>query len=306
MGYLLLTILFSSLLVVLFREFGRYRRLSLLPVITVNYLVCVAVGVMLQPDYFAQLWAPPRGWITVAAGIGLLFIGLFFLIGTASQRLGVTFTIVMIKLSVVIPTLVSIVAFNDAMDGLRWTGVGAALVATLLLNWRPRRPPGAGLGRSALSWQLIVLLSLVLFLGSGTTDTLFKLFQARFAGQVERPVFVITLFGVAGLSGAIVSAVQLLRGKLRPVWGDLLAGTVLGLPNYFSIFFLTLALKTLPGTIFFPVNNIGQIVLTSLAGMLLYRERLSRYGWAGFALALLAIGLISHGKLARFAAYVFS
>ena len=71
-----------------------------------------------------------------------------------------------------------------------------------------------------------------------------------------------------------------------------LIGILLGIPNYFTVALLVAGLRTLPAVVFFPANNIGQLILGSLAGALLYRERLDALTWVGVGLAATAIILL--------------
>jgi drug/metabolite transporter (DMT)-like permease len=217
--------------------------------------------------------------------------------------MGVTYTMMIIKLSVVVPTLLSIVVFHDAMTPLRWLGVGLALVAIVLLHMRYRG--AAGLPASQ-TWIRIVSVGAVLFLGSGLIDTLFKVFYERYDSMIPANVFIMSLFGVSAMVGSLVVAWQAGRGTLRGGWQNWVAGLALGVPNYFSILTLLLAIRLLPGTVFFPVNNIGQLMLTSLVGLALYREYMPRLSQVGMALALLAIFLIAYDQLAPYLAGLFA
>ena len=65
-------------------------------------------------------------------------------------------------------------------------------------------------------------------------------------------------------------------------------GLILGLINYGSLYFLlgTLESKFLSGATFFPVNNMGVIALTFLAGVALFKERPSSTDWISLMLGL--------------------
>jgi drug/metabolite transporter (DMT)-like permease len=227
---------------------------------------------------------------------------MFLLIGQSSQEMGVTYTMMIIKLSVVVPTLLSIVVFADPMTPLRWSGVGLALVAIVLLHLRYRKTSQLAAGQS---WRKIIGLSIVLFLGSGAIDTLFKIFYERYNSLIPANIFIMTLFGVAALAGVILVGIRLLQGHQYHGWQNWIAGAALGIPNYFSILTLLFAIRILPGTVFFPVNNIGQLLLTSLVGLVVYREYMPRLSQLGMGLAILAIFLIAYEHLGPYIAPLF-
>ena len=76
----------------------------------------------------------------------------------------------------------------------------------------------------------------------------------------------------------------------------LLAGIVLGLPNYASIYFFMMALShdkfDNASSFVFVINNIGIVVMTTLMGILLLRENPNKYGWIGLGLAVSAVFLL--------------
>jgi drug/metabolite transporter (DMT)-like permease len=90
---------------------------------------------------------------------------------------------------------------------------------------------------------------------------------------------------------------QLLTGKERFDPRAILAGILIGVPNYFSIWSLVRVLK-LYGTrsaAIIPINNMGIVLLSAVAAWLLFREHLSRLNLAGIILALASIALIAYG-----------
>jgi len=269
----------------------------------VNYWVCVACGLWRTPDYFAQVAASGGEWLPLALLQGTLFITFFSLIGWAAQRIGVAYTAVVTRVSVVIPTVISILYFGEDGSVQRWVGLVAALVAVLLLHVKYfRKNKGKTEGKSKgmpapIAGQptltIVVLIGVVLFLGSGTTDTLFKVFDVYHAPTVAGNVFTITLFGVAGILGTLVSILQALRGRVRLHPRNLISGLVLGVPNYASIIFLLLALERMDAVVFYPINNVGILVLSTLVGVFYYKEPFRGPSWAGLVLAVASIVLMS-------------
>ena len=73
---------------------------------------------------------------------------------------------------------------------------------------------------------------------------------------------------------------------------ELTAGVLAGIPNYFSSWFLLQSLQRLPAMLVYPAQSVGTILLVTAAGALLFREKLTRREWAGFALILAALVLL--------------
>jgi multidrug transporter EmrE-like cation transporter len=102
------------------------------------------------------------------------------------------------------------------------------------------------------------------------------------------------LFLFAALTGSIFLAYQMIMGKSKFAIKNVIAGIGLGIPNFFSIYLLFLALQQgLEGSVVFPVNNAGVLLLASLYGIFIFRESVNVYKIAGFIVAVLAIFLIT-------------
>jgi drug/metabolite transporter (DMT)-like permease len=74
-----------------------------------------------------------------------------------------------------------------------------------------------------------------------------------------------------------------------------MGGLVLGTVNYFSVYALLRALNSdgLPASFFFPVNNLGVVLLALLLSGLLFKEKPDPKQKAGIGVSLIAILLLS-------------
>jgi len=75
-------------------------------------------------------------------------------------------------------------------------------------------------------------------------------------------------------------------------------GALLGTANLGNYLFLVLALSALPGLVVYPVIAAGEVGLTAVAGVVLWKEKVGVRSWLGIALAVLALVLIQLGKTA--------
>ena len=72
---------------------------------------------------------------------------------------------------------------------------------------------------------------------------------------------------------------------------------MLGVPNYFSIFYLIKALnmKGLSSSAVIPINNIGILFIDTLFGVFIFKERLSKLNILGVVLTVVSMLLIYFG-----------
>lgn len=293
MIFLILSVLLSSYLTLSFKVLERLR-ISTFQSIVFNYLACVCTGALLEGSWPLQSGLLREPWLPWAGMMGVAFIFLFNIIGFTAQKLGVAIASVATKLSLVIPVLFSVYLYHEVLSAVQIGGILLALTAVVLTSW-PASGPRRELNLSKPGW--LFLAPVVLFVGSGLLDTLIKYVEQGYLSASNRNLFLITAFGVAALVGGLFLVLQLITGKEKFDLRSVLAGVLIGVPNYFSIWCLVQVLKIYGNrsASIIPVNNMGIVLFSSVAAWLLFREQLTRRNWAGIALALLAIAAIAYG-----------
>ncbi len=276
MVLILAAALCMALLFLLFKVYDR-RGVPLLPTIVINYFVALGCGTLVAPAWKAGDLGP---LVLPALMLGILFITLFYLTGLSTQRAGVAATSVASKMSLVLTVLAAVLFYDEAPGALGWTGIVLALVGVLLASWS-RGPQGA---RGA--W----VLPLVLFIGNAAIDILLNHTQRTHLTPSTEPVFPTLIFGVAGSLGLLRLLGTRERSQLAlpSVW---IAGILLGLVNYASLFFIVgaLARSGFAASSVFPLMNIGVILFGTAGSILVFRERLARVQWVGVGCAVMAM-----------------
>jgi len=92
-------------------------------------------------------------------------------------------------------------------------------------------------------------------------------------------------------------AIQIATGKQKFSGKALLAGIIIGVPNYFSIWCLGKVITAYQGnsSAIIPVNNMGIVLFSAVAAWAIFKEKLSLVNWVGIILACAAIALIAYG-----------
>ena len=106
--------------------------------------------------------------------------------------------------------------------------------------------------------------------------------------------FSATTFLIAGIGIILSIAFKKTFGFKNDI-RTIIAGIILGIVNYSSIYFLLRALnnESLESSSIFTINNVAIVMITSLIGLLFYKESLSKRNWFGISLAIISIILIS-------------
>ncbi|MFA0962502.1 hypothetical protein AB9P05_11925 [Roseivirga sp. BDSF3-8] len=293
MIYLLLTILVNVFIFLNFRAYSRFG-VDTLQAIVVNYIACVITGLLfLSGQDPLQTFLNGGTWTWIGGILGLVFIGTFYLMARTTQKVGVSVASVASKMSLTIPVVFSLFFMQiekKEMDVLNYTGIILALAAIFLTSIKRER----GAPREAFNYRNMIM-PVSVFLLSGLIDTTINYTNLHFLDGPGEAVFPIVIFVVAGVVGMVGVFFTRRPIQLRSIVG----GITLGVPNYFSIYFLIKALSAFDnnGAILYPMLNIGIIIISSLLAVVLFDERLKPLNKLGIALAVLAIILLSHQEI---------
>jgi len=282
--YLVLSILVSSFLFVIFKLFDVFK-INTLQAIVVNYIMAFSFGIFTSNTAVSIVEIPSQNWFLGAFCLGFLFISIFNVMGITAQRNGLSVASVAGKMSVVIPVVFGIIAYNEGVGLVKVIGILMALIAVYLSS--------AKSDTNSVKFKNL-LFPLLLFLGSGLLDTGLKYVETTSVSQGDEPMFLATIFGCAFVLGLFVVIFQIINGTFKFQWKNILGGILLGIPNYYSMEFLLKAFKTdLESSTLFTINNVGIVILTTIFALLFFKEKLIKKNWIGIALAVISIVLVS-------------
>ncbi|WP_372946068.1 EamA family transporter [Muriicola sp.] len=282
---LALSILCSSLIFVIFKLYPRFRVQTLYAIIF-NYITACLVGFTLMDEFPDITLIPGKSWFPGTVLMGVLFILIFNLMARTSQLLGVSVASVATKMSLTIPVVLGVLLYGEALGVLKVSGVILALFAVYFSSLKNKHLP--------LNRRLLYLPALV-FLGSGIIDASIQYFEQNVLSAGEFPLFSSTVFASAACCGLVFVAFRAAREKIVIAPRSILGGIALGVPNFFSIYFLLKALQNevLNSASVFTINNVAIVMFSTLLGIVLFRERLSGRNWVGIGLAVLSIVLVA-------------
>ena len=290
MIYLLLSVLSSTIIFVVFRLYKKFG-VNTLQAIIVNYFIACTVGFFGYIDGSDFSHVPQENWFPGALMLGFLFITVFNLAAITTQKSGLSVVAVATKMSVAIPVLSGIFLYNEGTGILKIIGIILALAAVYLTSIKTRE------GISIKSKNLIF--PLLVFLGSGIIDTSLKYLETTYVSETDVGLFSSTIFATAGTIGIVILILQGFMGKLKISFKNILGGIALGIPNYYSIYFLVMALRSkgFDSSTIFTMNHVAIVTFSTLVGIMLFREKLLPKNWIGLGLAILSIILVANSAI---------
>ncbi len=295
MLYILLAILCSVAIGVIFKFFDKYN-INHFQAIVFNYLVCVTTGCIALGEMPLEASMLQADWLPIMLLLGTLFVSGFNFISRTVQYYGIAITSVAQRMSLGLSVPFSIWFYNDPYSTMTLVGILLAIGSVVLINIPARAvapvdPTAAPLLDAPIppekeipKW--VFVFPLATFLASVFIEIILQYLHA--VHEMKPAVESIVLFATAGSFGII--GLIFLRQPLA--WRNLIAGITLGIPNYFSIYFLLRALDDWSGSVVYSVNNITVVALSALLGYFFFKERLTPLNILGIVLALIASYLL--------------
>ena len=265
MPFLFLSLaLLSSLSIALLLRVFEHKGGNRIVIIASNYILAGTLAYLLPNK-------PPTH--TTVYYLGVL-LGLFFFIGftlfsKVIKSKGIAGAVTIGRLSLAIPVALSIFLWGE--KPLITDILSLLMVVFVILTWEGK------IGKLSP-----ILFSL--FLIFGCLDASMKFFKFKYPLSDDNFFLIIVFYSSMVWSWIYVfSSGQ----KLKSI--DIASGLLLGIPNYFSTYFLLKALETIPAYITFPFINIGMIILSALLGYLFFKEKLSQKKIILIMLGIIAI-----------------
>lgn len=279
MIYLILAILCSAGVSIFMRASEKYCQ-GHYGILLMNYVVCVLAGLILTGRGLTQ--TDGKGMpVPIVFGVvtGLLYCGSFILLQWNVRKNGVILSSTFMKLGVIVPAVLAVVWFGERPGWNQGLGFILAITAILMIHLEK------GKIRTEKAYTIGLLL---LLLGGGLGDSMAKFYDV-YGNPGLGSFFLMLSFLVSG----IISGILVFRGREKITKYEVLFGVLIGIPNYFSARFLLWALADIPAVITYPTYSIAAMALIGAAGVLMFREKLTKRQWGAYLLVILAVGLLN-------------
>lgn len=194
----------------------------------------------------------------------------------------VSFSWVLINLSIVIPILVSAVLWSEPVGPPQWAGFGFFALSLVLFG---RDLAGGEEKRISLEWMIAAV---IMFVANGTTLVLLKMVDRH----TTAPHTFVTLAGVY-ITAAVLFAIRK-RKFVVPRAGEWKLGSVAAasMLGGQALIIIALSINTASSL---PIIHGASIIVVAIASAFMFGERFSRYSTAGLLAGLASITLLTLG-----------
>lgn len=273
---LLLAIVSSSLVSIVMRASEKYVKGNH-GMLAVNYALCTVMAAF----YCGGNLLPKTEGIGFTLGLGfctgMIYLAGLLLVKLNIQKNGVVLTAIFQKLGLIVQVLISVMFFKEQPEVMQVVGIIICLAAVILMNLEK--------GQTAIAFRLGLFL---MFLNSGLCDGMSKIHE-ELGNPLLSEHFLLYTFGTA----LLLCVLLIIMKKEKFGWKDTCFGILLGVPNYFSASFLLKALNDLAAVIVFPTFSVATVVVITLTGLLIFKEKLSKKQWIGIGMILVALVLLN-------------
>ncbi|MBQ1281166.1 MAG: EamA family transporter [Oscillospiraceae bacterium] len=277
MIYLVFSILCSTMAMTAMRLSANHIR-SKNSMLTVNYLISIVLaGIHTAGELF-----PATQGIGFAAGLGAFNGAMFFasliLFQYNTTKNGLVLTTVFSKVgSLVVPIVIALCLFADIPTAVQIVGAIIAIIAIVAINYDGEK--GMVTAKLILPLQLLV---------EGVAASVSKVFEEMGVSALSEN-FLLYTYIMASLIGIVLVAAK----REKPSIKDVFWGLVLGIPNFYSMRFMLMALKSVSAVIVYPTHSVVVIALVTLGGIMLFKERLSKRQWLAMVGIVLSVVLLN-------------
>ena len=252
-----------------------------------NYIVGAVLAFVSSPHMPSLSYILNAPWFWSAIIVGIMFSLSFAVYGLSAQRSGVAITTISGRAAVVIP-----VVFAFAVLGAEVTFLKVAMLVLILLAMVLILKRSDQQGRSPAS-KWVLLLPIIVFLFNGANDTVVQYAQNKLVPANEYMVYTGVMFLAGAVTGAVMLALDTKRVPRGGNMAGLLWGSLLGFMNWVCMIGVFNGLDYVDGSVFYPLYYTGAIVISTIVGVLVFKEKLSKLNYVGILIAIAAIAVLS-------------
>ncbi len=272
---------------ILFKLFPKYN-INTFQAVVFNYLAAFCCGTILYGNQITNNIFEHREWFVWALICGALFISLFFMMGKSSQNNGVSLTTVVVKMSMAFSMILMIFIYHEKVNGIKIIAILMALLGIFFLSKEKQNAEKKNNDK---------LLLLLLFIGCGLLDFVLNYVQNYKLKYISSSLFSAFGLGLAGVIGCLILILKSFKNKEKITFKNIFAGILLGVPNYFSIYYLIHSYEVinLPDSTILAMLNVFSVLASLFAGYFIFKEKINKLKAIGIISCLISIYLFTKG-----------
>jgi len=245
-------------------------KLKILQVFLGNYLVASLVSFFMIGKFDFEI-------VGLDIGLGLIF-GIMFLVNFIFYQInivknGMSMSISVMRISVVVPIIISLIVFKESLPWLNYVGIIIVILAFLMM------------GKSSSIRNKIWLF--LLFFITGFTEIGMKLFNEVASAPDNQMLFYLFT------SAFIINLLILIQRKEKIQAKYIGAGLLLGIPNQLTSYFFLMGLNSVEAAFAYPLVASNVVLLGFLTDKFFWKSKFSRQQYLIYGLILIGVILLN-------------
>lgn len=240
--------------------------------------ICGSLVLILVADQNFE--CPSLTTLFYAAFYGILLLSAQYCYTSALKKGNIGICSTVYSLGFIFPTLSGNLFWNERLTGLNIIGI-LMVIPTIIISGTPSSKNGQ---QKNINTYIIPLMSAML--SSGGLGIMQKVQQNSYYPE-QKNFFVISAFALAGTISFLISLFAKREPQIK-IGRKLIFGAGIGVAFGLCNLLNTILAGQLDSAVFFPVLNIGTIFFSIVAGIIFYKEKISRND-----LIVLLLGIIS-------------
>lgn len=278
--------IFCSVIVGVIFKIGRKYAINATQIVAWNYVFALLLCFFIfSPEPTTIDTTAP--WC-IYVPLGILLPVVFLFLATSIKYMGIVKTDAAQRLSLFIPIVAAWLLFREEFNTIKLLAFLIALPALLLI-----------LDKKTENKNNKWIYPMIVLVGFGVIDILFKQIALTTTLPFTSSLFVV--FAISLVVMILVVIYERVVKKIKISTLNLLLGALVGIFNFGNILFYLKAHQAFannPSTVF-AAMNMGVIILGSVTGVLLFKEKLNTKNYIGLLIALVAIVLITISQLSN-------
>lgn len=240
--------------------------------------ICGSLVLILVTDQNFE--RPSLPTLFYAAFYGILLLSAQYCYTSALKKGNIGICSTVYSLGFIFPTLSGNLFWNERLTGLNIIGI-LMVIPTIIISGTPSSKNGQ---QKNINTYIIPLMSAMF--SSGGLGIMQKIQQNSYYPE-QKNFFVISAFALAGTISFLISLFAKREPQIK-IGRKLIFGAGIGVAFGLCNLLNTILAGQLDSAVFFPVLNIGTIFFSIVAGIIFYKEKISRND-----LIVLLLGIIS-------------
>lgn len=279
MKEIIISIFFNIVVSILLKLYNNHSK-GISSVITYNYLFsAIWCYILFKPDLPSLNYSSAPWLIYILMSILMPIV--FLLIAESIKYTGIARTDIAQRMSLLLTVSSSFIFFKESYNTLKIIGLLLGFLSIIFIFYAKK-------GDQTFSYNKLYLLILIFF-GLGVINILYKLIAVNKTFNFTTSTFFI--FIGSFIIGCLITFAQ----KIIVSFKEILWGIALSIFNFGNVYFYLKAHQNFKDnpSIVFAFMNLGVIILGSLVGIIVFKEKMNKLNYLGLIFALIAITIIA-------------